>query len=307
MPIAAAALSADVPSSTAACLAPVHALPLPGWLFTVPGAVLTAVAVLALGLLLRARHLHRRRQLQALRLAVRTGERTRIARELHDSLLQGVQGLLFRLQAVQNLLATSPADAVPALETALRRGDEAIEEAQRAIQALRGFSGAGDQLAEALSALGGERDEHEGAAEYAVVTHGTARPLDPLLQDDVYCIAREAVRNAFRHGRARQVRVELDHAGPSFSLRVQDDGIGIPAAVLARGGRAGHWGLRGMAERAASFGGRVTVHSRHPVAGTVVELTLPAGMLHTVRARLASRITRAMSHGRDRSGVAEAA
>lgn len=296
---------ADLTSPALSCAA-AHTVRLPDWLFTAPGALLAALALTLLAVLLRLRQVRRRRQLQALRLAVRTGERTRIARELHDSLLQGVQGLLFRLQAVQNLLSTSPADAVPAFESALRRGDEAIEEAQRAIQALRGFSGAGDHLASALAALQTERDEHDDPVDYAVVTSGQARPLDPLLQDDVYCIAREAVRNAFRHGRARHVRVELDYAGASFALRVHDDGIGIPAAVLARGGRAGHWGLRGMAERAASFGGRLSVHSRRPVAGTVVELSLSAGLLDDAQARVAGWLRPRATGGRVRlmAGVA---
>ena len=290
---------ADLPSQALSCAA-AHTVRLPDWLFTLPGALLATVGFTLFVVLLRMRHVRRRQQLQALRLAVRTGERTRIARELHDSLLQGVQGLLFRLQAVQNLLTTSPADAVPAFESALRRGDEAIEEAQRAIQALRGFSGVGDQLASALAALETERDEHDGPVDYAVVTTGEARPLDPLLQDDVYCIAREAVRNAFRHGRARHVRVELDYEGASFSLRVHDDGIGIPAVVLARGGRAGHWGLRGMAERAASFGGRLSVQSRKPVAGTVVELSLSAGFLDDAQVRVTGWLRPRLIGGRVR-------
>jgi signal transduction histidine kinase len=104
---------------------------------------------------------------------------------------------------------------------------------------------------------------------------GAAQDLHPILRDEIYRIAGEALRNAFHHARARRIEVEIRYDARRFRVRVRDDGIGIDADLLSQGGRAGHWGLRGMRERAKSIGGQLEVWSEHG-AGTEVELTVPA-------------------------------
>jgi len=224
--------------------------------------------------LLRVRQISRQ---FAIRLEERVTERTRIARELHDSLLQGVQGLMIRLHAVRELLPGRPADAAQVLRGALQCGDQAIAEGRAAVQDLRATTLAPSDLAQALMALGPELLP-EGAAQqpsYHVLVEGKSRPLMPLVRDEIYRIAREAVRNAVQHARARRIEVELVYGEQSFSLRVRDDGIGVDANVLEASRRGGHWGLQGMHERAKSFGAHLEMWSEHG-AGTELLLEIPA-------------------------------
>jgi len=224
-------------------------------------------------------HLRQMTQEFEIRLAERVRERTRIARELHDSLLQGFQGLMFRLWAVRDLLPDRPVDAASALETALQRGEETITDAREAVQDLRSSSLVGSSLEHALKALGEERASNQ--ASFRVVLEGRPRELAPLLRDEAYRIAREAFRNAEQHSNARHIEAEIEYGDATFSLRVRDDGEGIDRDVLARGRRAGHWGLQGMRERAEQLGGQLNVWSEHR-AGTEVEFVIPAAIAYGV-------------------------
>jgi signal transduction histidine kinase len=114
-----------------------------------------------------------------------------------------------------------------------------------------------------------------------VAAEGTPRTLHPIVRDEVYRIAGEALRNAFRHAQAKQIEVELRYDERQFSLRVRDDGKGIDPEILSaegrqgREGREGHFGLPGMSERAKLVGGKLTVWSA-PDSGTEIELSVPA-------------------------------
>lgn len=216
-----------------------------------------------------------------IRLEERVSERTRIARDLHDSLLQGLQGLMFRLQAVRNLLPDRAADAALALETALDRGDQAITEGREAVQDLRASTPAGSDLAESLMALG-EESGLRGAdrvPSYRVLVEGRPRAIAALVRDEVYRIAREALRNACRHAQARQIEAEIAYGDAALCLRIRDDGVGIDPKVLDQGQRTGHWGLQGMRERAEAFGARLDIWSEHG-AGTEIELAVPASIAY---------------------------
>ena len=232
-------------------------------------------------LLLLAVYYYRLRQMAQqleMRLEERVGERTRIARELHDSLLQGFQGLMFRLQAVRDLLPARPSEAVQVLDAALDRGDRAIVEARAAVQDLRSNTVVTNDLAQAVAALGEELSRLKGseaAPSFRVLEEGKSHALDPILRDEIYRIAREALRNAFQHASARKIEAEISYGESRFSLRIRDDGLGIDALVLDRGSLTGHWGLPGMRERAKRFGGALNVQSRSG-AGTEIELTIPA-------------------------------
>ena len=110
---------------------------------------------------------------------------------------------------------------------------------------------------------------------FRVVVEGPQQPLTPLLQDEVYRIGRETLRNAFRHAHASRIEAEIRYDRDMFRLRIRDDGKGIESRVLKEGVRPGHWGLPGMHERATTKGGRLKIWSE-PGAGTEAELTVPA-------------------------------
>jgi signal transduction histidine kinase len=115
-------------------------------------------------------------------------------------------------------------------------------------------------------------------AEFHVVVEGPPRDLHPILRDEVYAIAREAVRNAFRHAQARDIEAQITYHGSSFQLRIRDDGKGIDPAIVAEG-RAGHYGLPGMRERARRVGGKLDVWTG-TAAGTEIELSIPASIAY---------------------------
>jgi signal transduction histidine kinase/ligand-binding sensor domain-containing protein len=216
------------------------------------------------------------------RVEERVGERTRIARELHDSLLQGFQGLMFRLQAVRDLLPERSSDAIEALDIALDRGDKAIAEGRETVSDLRESIEGDKDVAQALTALGEElaaQSDNATAPCVSVLVQGKPRVLDPLLRDEIYRIAREALRNAFRHAKAQKIEAEITFTDSVFQLHVRDDGTGIAPEVLHRGARAGHWGLPGMRERAKTFGGKLEVWSQDQ-AGTEIQLMVPASIAY---------------------------
>jgi len=217
-----------------------------------------------------------------IRLEERVGERTRVARELHDSLLQGFQGMMFRLQAVRDLLPGRASEAMQALDVALERGDRAIAEGRDTVSDLRESIVGDKDLAEALTALGEElaaQSDNGAVRHIRVLVEGKQKELNPMLRDEIYRIAREALRNAFRHAKAQKIEAEITYGDSDFRLRVRDDGSGIDSRVANRGARAGHWGLPGMRERAKGFGGKLEVWSEQG-AGTEIELIVPAGVAY---------------------------
>jgi ligand-binding sensor domain-containing protein/signal transduction histidine kinase len=246
---------------------------LPPWWDTWWFRVAAVAAILLAFWALYRRQLHRMAREFEIRLTERVRERTRIARELHDSLLQGFQGLMFRLQAVRDLLPARPYDAAASLESALERGDESITDAREAVQDLRSASLVGGNLEHALKSLSEELESPQTS--FRVVVQGHRRELAPLLRDEIYRIAREAFRNAARHSNARNIEAEIDYGDSKFALRIRDDGHGIDRDLFARGRRVGHWGLQGMRERAEQVGGRLSVWSERK-AGTEIELVIPA-------------------------------
>jgi signal transduction histidine kinase len=218
-----------------------------------------------------------------LRLDERVGERTRIARELHDTLLQSFHGLLFRFQAARNMLPRRPEDAIQALDGAITRAEQAIAEGRNAIQDLRCEPSAHSDLEHLLTAIGkelaGSRDANHDSPSVSVTVEGKRQALSPILQDEVYRIARELLRNAYQHSQARQIEAEIRYDQAQLRLRIRDDGKGIDPKVLQEGGRAGHWGLPGIRERAKQIEARLDIWSEAG-AGTEVELTVPASVAY---------------------------
>jgi len=207
-----------------------------------------------------------------LRFEERLAERTRVAQELHDTLLQGFLGVAMQLHvATEQVSPDSPAK--PALDRILKRVRQVVEEGRTAVYGLRSpASGEGDL--EQMFSRAGEEIFSERPVQARVVIEGKRRQLHPIIRDEVYRIGREALVNVMRHARASKVEVELEYTSESFRLCVRDDGSGMSAEVI-QSGREGHWGIPGMRERAARMGARFKVWSR-PRAGTEVELVVPA-------------------------------
>jgi signal transduction histidine kinase len=226
----------------------------------------------------------------------RVNERTRIARELHDTLLQSFQGLMFSFQAARNLLPGRTEEAMHTLDKAILEGDEAIAEGRDAIQGLRANPALESNLEHQLTAAGKELARSSRAEgeppDFRVMIEGTRQPLSPLLQDDVYRIALEILRNAFHHAHASRIEAEIAYDQQFFRLRIRDNGTGLDRKVLEQGAREGHWGLPGVRERAKRIGARLRLWSE-PGAGTEVELTVPARIAYrTVHRRSGFRLFR---------------
>jgi ligand-binding sensor domain-containing protein/signal transduction histidine kinase len=216
----------------------------------------------------------------------RLTERTRIARELHDTLLQGLHGLMFRFQAANNLLPERPGEAKKILESALDGATQAITEARDAVGQMRSSAAVTSDLAAAIAAQGEELAAHRATSDpnadstdFLVETEGTPRDLHPILRDEIYRIVLEALRNAFRHAGARRVEVRILYEEHQLQVRILDDGGGIAPGVLCHEKRAGHWGLPGMRERSRSIGGEIDIRSE-PGNGTEVKLRVPARLIY---------------------------
>jgi signal transduction histidine kinase len=218
-----------------------------------------------------------------LRLEARVSERTRIARDLHDTLLQGIHGLLFRIQAARNMLPRRPDEAIEALDGVITRAEQAITEGRDAIQDLRAEPAAEGDLVHKLTATGqefaGSQDVNRDSAIFSVTVEGARQTLSPILQDEVYRIGGEVLRNAFLHAGASRIEAEIRYDERLFRMRVRDDGKGIDLKVLNQGRRAGHWGLPGIRERAKQIGARLEFWSEAG-AGTEVELIVPASVAY---------------------------
>lgn len=230
--------------------------------------------------------LHQLRRQYALGLEERVGERLRIARELHDTLLQSIQGAVFQFQAARNLLLRRADNAMQVLDEAIVSAENAIVEGRATIRDLRPDPAAQRDLPELLNAAGLElanAHQFEGdAPAFRVIVEGKPRPLSLILQDEIYRISREIIRNAFRHAGAGRIEIEVRYDADQLRLRIRDDGRGIDPKTLEAGGQAGHWGIPGMRERAQRIGAKLDFWSELG-AGTEVQLIVPASAAYEKR------------------------
>jgi len=237
------------------------------WFYTLA----TLIVAAALATLYRLRVARVREEIRRM-LEARLSERERIARDLHDTLLQGVQGLIWRFQAAADRI---PRDepARQMMEQSLERADELLGESRDRVKDLRPPASSVVALAQAVATEGSQLAKLH-TAEFRVSVQGTPRNLHPIVREEGFLIAREALGNAFHHAGARNIEAEVTYGEDSFHLRVRDDGQGISASLQAAG-KPGHFGLIGMRERAAKIGGRLEIWSK-PDAGTEVDLLVPA-------------------------------
>ena len=241
-----------------------------------------ALCVAAFWAVLWALYQYRLRQVRrqfSVGLEARVQERTRIARELHDTLLQSLHGLLFRFQAARNLFPRRPEAAMESLDEAIARTEQAITESEDAITDLRPMPAASSDLGGLLMATGKELETSGNtdgsAATFALTVEGERHSLSPVLQEEVYRIALELLRNAFRHAGARRVEAEIRYDDERLCVRIRDDGKGMDPEILKKGRRPGHWGLLGAKERAQRIGAHLDIWSAAG-AGTEVQLSIPA-------------------------------
>ena len=206
------------------------------------------------------------------RLGARLEERERIARELHDTLLQGFQGLMLRFQAV---MKTLPSDqpAHQMLDKVLDRADDLLFEGRQSVRDLREKGSSKSDLSSALLSCGDELAQGH-SSRFSLTVVGTPRPVEPVVFDDAYRIAREALINAFQHSGASKIEAEITYSANGVWITVRDNGMGMDADILVQG-RDGHWGLSGMRERARKIGAQLHLSSCSG-AGTLVELKISA-------------------------------
>src|SRR5713226_9467492 len=234
--------------------------------------VLLAIAFLMLlGVIYQLRLRQVAGQVRA-RMEERLEERERIARDLHDTLLQSVQGLILKFHAVAKQI---PRDepAHDALEKTLDHADEVLAEGRDRLRNLRAISILFGGLPAAFERVAEETPQGADAT-FKTVVEGRVRELHPMVREECYWIGREAVVNALTHSNGRNVELEITYDPRQFRLRVRDDGRGIDPKILEEGGRSDHWGLQGMRERAQKIGGQLKLWSR-PETGTEVELIIP--------------------------------
>ena len=218
--------------------------------------------------------MHQLTRLLNVRFEERLAERTRIAQELHDTLLQGVLSVSMQLHvAVDQLPADSP--ALPAMNRILQLTGQVVDEGRNTLRGLRSSIESAHDLKSSLSRIPEELGS-EQAINFRVIVEGATVPLRPAIRDEVYRIGREALVNAFRHSGAGNIDLHLEYAPKQLRILVQDDGCGIDPQVL-QSGRDGHWGLSGMLERAEKIGARVKILSRAG-GGTEVEFRLPSNI-----------------------------
>ena len=207
------------------------------------------------------------------RMTERLSERDRIARELHDTFLQGVQSLILRFQVATDAIPpTEPARSM--LESTLERADKVLNEGRERVRDLRSENDKDEDLEKCLQALSEELGQGRSAL-CRVTSEGKCRPLHPVVREEFEAIAREAMYNAFLHSQATEIVCEVEYGKRYFRFVCRDNGVGIDPQILSLGGRSGHWGLKGMRERAKKIGATLQMQSG-PNGGTRLELKLRA-------------------------------
>lgn len=234
---------------------------------------LVAMAVLAVVTLIYQLRLRQLAAIYNMRLEERLGERTRVARDLHDTILQSFQGLTYRLEAIRNLLPEQPQRAADMLEVVLRKSDDAIIEGRETIQSLRDPANVTGDLISALNADARELASGQTGdtiANFNLSVDGEVEKFPPNVRHEIRQIVREAMRNAFMHAHATQIECVFSFQKNHAVIAVKDNGRGFgpdPVSV------SGHFGLAGMRERATRIGADIKIDTMDGL-GTKVELSI---------------------------------
>jgi signal transduction histidine kinase/ligand-binding sensor domain-containing protein len=242
--------------------------------------LVTCVALLWIGLTARVRYVSRVIRVRA---EERAEERIRIARELHDTLLQGVQGLLLTFHVAAEKVPYGH-ESKSALEKALTTADRIILEGRNRVTRLRAENLTDSELKSLIEGVGADLNGLR-AINFAVERRGASDTLHSHVVDEIFCIAREALTNAYRHSEASQITVELFYQRREFRMTCRDNGHGFDTRALSAGDGNGHWGLRGMAERAEKIGANFSCKSV-PENGTEIQVVVPGWRAYVRSGRL---------------------
>jgi signal transduction histidine kinase/ligand-binding sensor domain-containing protein len=234
-------------------------------------ATYVALFVLAIWITYVVRVRQLSRQL-TIRMQERVNERIRIARELHDTVLQGLASASLQLQVADRQIG-SDATAKPLVQRVSQLLRQLIDESRHTVLGLRLQHSEEESLERALTQISNDLAVPR-KVKYQVIVEGTPHPLRPLVRDEIYRIGGEALANAFRHAGASAVETILEYGRDHFRLLVRDDGQGIDPEVL-KAGREGHFGLSGLRERASRIGARLKVRTAAD-AGTEIDLLVPS-------------------------------
>ncbi len=216
--------------------------------------------------------MHRHESLLRAKLAGRLEERRRIARELHDTVLQSAHGLILEIQSAVNQLPLQD-PMRKNMEVALNHAGDLLGEARARVRDLRASAAFAD-ICEAIRREG-ERLSPDSPIEFRFTVKGTPRPLHQDSTGDICAIAREALSNAFRHSSAKTIGAEVFFGRSCLVVRINDDGRGCPSAAASHRQQALHFGIQGMRERAKLIGARLIISSGSGF-GTEIECTIPA-------------------------------
>jgi ligand-binding sensor domain-containing protein/signal transduction histidine kinase len=253
-------------------------------------ALLASAAALSLAFFLYRLHLQQAIDRIQLGFQERMDERTRIAEELHDTVMQAISG---STMLMENAAEKVP-DSLPVVKGTLLRAmdklDAALAESRAALRGLRGSVNLEKNLARQLSDAAD--DENRRGIGFDLIVTGESRGIRPVIHYEVFRVGSEAIGNAFKHADATLVRVELEYLD-GFRLSVRDNGKGIADEVLQRG-RDGHYGLEGMRKRAERIGATLEVYSRAG-EGTEVDLIVPDDVAFDAGGKSPSRLVRAVS------------
>lgn len=243
--------------------------------------LIEALAALWLfGLVIRFRNRQAAKKIEN-QMRERLMERDRIARELHDTLLQGFQGLVLRFQMAANAIPPNERSRTM-MEDTLNRADSVLAEGRERVRDLRSHEGTAIDLVEAIHEIADELSL-EDTGIFKVIVLGQTCPFHPVVRDELEAIAKEAITNAFRHANASEIICELSFNQDFFHLACRDNGSGITAEFLSLTGREGHWGLIGMRERAEKIGATLKI-SRGEERGTTLEVKLRSRLAYVTGA-----------------------
>jgi len=233
------------------------------------------------------------RQVRA-RMSARAAEREAIARDLHDTFFQSIQGLLLRFHtATSKLQPEHPAREM--FEEVLKESDDVMAEGRDLLVDLHATTSGPKDLPTALADYGEQMREGRSSnfkvalngivrplhpINFKVTLNGSARPLHPIICEELSRIGKEAIGNAFRHSTARSIEAELNYEPNELRMRIRDDGSGIDMNILKEGHRDGHLGLPSMRARAKNIGAHLDLWSRSGM-GTEIEVRIPASFAYS--------------------------
>jgi signal transduction histidine kinase len=247
------------------------------------GVALAAALLLLLAYFVRIRSVVRQTRII---IEQRQIERETVARDLHDTFLQGVQGLILRFHTgTQQLPPESPVRQ--SFEEALGQSDRVMIEGRGVLSRLRTKRTKPETLTETYRAIGTEF-RALSPAQFETFVSGRSRDLDVVVQEELEKIGREALFNAYRHANASRIEVEIHFGIFDFRVRFRDDGVGIDPAILNEGSVHGHFGFPGMRERVSRIGGKLEIWSRAG-AGTEIEVRVPGSIAYRENERKLSQ------------------